>query len=109
MDSRAELECVVAVENRPSDAPRVSEGSSVLEEGDSLMFFTAGIAWLRSKDFGKRDQQWLRALLGDLGRETTLQMSLISTLAKYQKQTLYDLTAVVLRVDGEAAMQPVVV
>jgi len=88
-----------AVPERRHGSSAIYEGSTQVNIGDFLIFFTKGIAALRVKRFLRSEYQWLDALMPYLGkREQPLQASLQTAMANHQRRISDDLTAVVLRV-----------
>jgi sigma-B regulation protein RsbU (phosphoserine phosphatase) len=99
LNPSAQFERAANLPGRLTSAPQIHEGAAHLHAGDSLIFFTDGVTFLRSRRFGKREYQWVDLLMRELGRpDEPLQKSLVSALAKYQNRASEDLTAVVLRV-----------
>jgi serine phosphatase RsbU (regulator of sigma subunit) len=110
LTTSAQLERVVRTPGRLGNASPVYEGSAHAQPRDFLIFFTQGVTSLRSKRFGKREYQWVDLLMRQIGRqEEPLQISLLTTLEKYQSHASDDLTAVVLRVVESQAVAQVVV
>jgi sigma-B regulation protein RsbU (phosphoserine phosphatase) len=105
-----QLERVVQLPGRLKTAPPLHEGSAHGNAGDLLIFYTAGVTSLRLRRFGRREYQWLEALMREIRRpEETLQDSLLTALSKHQNHARHDLTAVVIRILESCALPEVVV
>ena len=106
----SQLEAQVSEPGRLTNTAPIFAGVAQAHPGDFLIFVTSGLMSLRGRRFGNSEYAWLPSLIRNLGKpEETLQTSLVSALAKYQKQAPEDLTAVVLRISEVQVMQQEVV